>query len=54
MPLILRQAEAADRPAFQRLIASVAGLEAYEDTAIERLTRHAFGPNAFVTVVLAE
>jgi hypothetical protein len=50
----LRPAEARDRPDFVRLLTVAAKLEAYEASAIDSLAGHAFGPEAFVKVVLAE
>ena len=54
MSIALRPASPADRTVFAELLAAAADLEAYEDVALDQLVDHAFGPEAFVRVVLAE
>ena len=54
MGITLRAATPADRAVVAELLAAAADLEAYEDVALDQLVDHAFGPEAFVRVVLAE
>lgn len=54
MSVTLRPATQADRTVFAELLAAAADLEAYENVALDQLVDHAFGPEAFVRVVLAE
>lgn len=54
MSITLRPAVPADRAVFAELLAAAADLEAYENVALDQLVDHAFGPEAFVRVVLAE
>ncbi|MEZ5925446.1 MAG: hypothetical protein R3D57_13780 [Hyphomicrobiaceae bacterium] len=54
MSVTLRQAVPADRDAFASLLGRATRLESHWPAALNRLASYVFGPEAFVTVVLAE